>query len=224
MTGTETPAGARVLVVDDHDLFVQALVLALRLEGFGAEGVPATDRESVMAAVEGLEPRVVLLDIALGPEQERGTALIQPVRERGAAVIVVTALDDREEHAACFEAGALSVIHKSTSMDRLVVAAREALEMRSVQSKHDRDELLTELYRNRAARVEQTRPFERLTPREQQVLAALVEGKTAEMIAAHSTVSITTVRSQIQSLLLKLGVRTQLGAVALARQAGWTPP
>ena len=48
-------------------------------------------------------------------------------------------------------------------------------------------------------------------------------GESAETIAEQVVVSLTTVRSQIRAILLKLGVNSQLAAVALAREAGWPP-
>jgi DNA-binding NarL/FixJ family response regulator len=64
-------------------------------------------------------------------------------------------------------------------------------------------------------------PFEELTARERYVLARLIDGRCAEAIAADAYVSLSTVRSQIRSILRKLGVNSQLEAVALARRAGW---
>ena len=64
--------------------------------------------------------------------------------------------------------------------------------------------------------------FLELTGREQDVLARLVDGQSAATIAWESSVSLSTVRSQIRSILLKLGVHSQLRAVSLARQAEWT--
>ena len=64
--------------------------------------------------------------------------------------------------------------------------------------------------------------FAILTEREQVVLAELMEGHCAEEIANAAFVSISTVRSQIKAILQKLGVNSQLAAVALARRAGWS--
>ena len=56
------------------------------------------------------------------------------------------------------------------------------------------------------------------------MLAALTEGRTAAEVAERSFVSLATVRTQIRGVLVKLGVTSQLAAVALARQSGWTAP
>ena len=49
-------------------------------------------------------------------------------------------------------------------------------------------------------------------------------GCPAEEIAEAQFVAVTTVRSQVRGILQKLGVRSQLAAVATANRAGWTPP
>lgn len=67
------------------------------------------------------------------------------------------------------------------------------------------------------------RDLETLTPREREVLRALVSGRRAADIAHADFVSVTTVRNQIQSILTKLGAHSQLEAVAIAVRAGWTP-
>jgi DNA-binding CsgD family transcriptional regulator len=63
--------------------------------------------------------------------------------------------------------------------------------------------------------------FEQLSPREQEVLLAMMRGKMARDICKQSYVSLPTVRSQIHSILSKLGVSSQLAAVVLAYQNGW---
>jgi DNA-binding NarL/FixJ family response regulator len=51
----------------------------------------------------------------------------------------------------------------------------------------------------------------------------MMAGNLAEGIAAASGLSEATIRSQIRGVLTKLGVGSQLAAVAVARRAGWTP-
>ena len=63
-----------------------------------------------------------------------------------------------------------------------------------------------------------------LSTREAEVLKALMDGKSADEMPAEQFVSITTVRTHIRSILRKLGVRSQLAAVALAHRARWSVP
>ncbi len=66
--------------------------------------------------------------------------------------------------------------------------------------------------------------FACLTPRERAVLAGLVGGLRPADIARRDFVSVVTVRNQVQSILIKLNVHSQLEAVAAARWSGWTDP
>ena len=58
--------------------------------------------------------------------------------------------------------------------------------------------------------------MEWLTERERGVLVQLMQGYTAEQIATAEFVTIATVRSHIRQILLKLGVNSQIAAVAYA--------
>jgi DNA-binding CsgD family transcriptional regulator len=62
----------------------------------------------------------------------------------------------------------------------------------------------------------------RLTPREEQVLAELMAGRTAKSISRAYGLSEATVRTHIRSVLTKFGVNSQLAAVALARELGFS--
>jgi DNA-binding NarL/FixJ family response regulator len=86
---------------------------------------------------------------------------------------------------------------------------------------HQRELLLSQLDATRRAAHERAAPFAALSRRERAVLAGLVAGETAEMIADRSYVSLSTVRTQIRAVLNKLGVKSQLAAVALARKSQW---
>ncbi len=85
-----------------------------------------------------------------------------------------------------------------------------------------REDLLAGLRQSRVADRARRAPFDALTPRESDVLRGLIAGESAEEIARSQYVALSTVRSHVKSLLRKLGVNSQLAAVALARDADWT--
>lgn len=216
--------GARILIVEDHDLLAQSLQLALRADGFTVELVTELTADGVLKQAHELRPEVVLLDLALGDDVGSSVPLIKPLRDLGASVVMVTGEEDRARLGECVEAGAIGIVAKSSSFDLLIEAVKEASELRSLLSPAERDELLAEMRRQHAEAERRLSAFSRLTNREQKVLAGLCEGKSAEQIAKEAFVSLATVRSQIHSLLQKLAVNSQIGAVAAARRAGWEPP
>jgi two-component system nitrate/nitrite response regulator NarL len=215
---------ASVLIVEDHALLAQSLVYALRAEGVKTETLIPQSADQVLAAAAEMRPTVVLLDLELGGDIGESIPLIGPLEELGAQVMMVTGVTDRVRLAECLEAGATGLIDKATPFDQLVEAVREVAELGSLIPPQQRHELMSELRRQRAADRARLEPFERLTSREQQVLAGLVEGKSAEKIAEDAFVSLATVRSQIRAILLKLDVNSQLAAVAMARKNGWSAP
>jgi DNA-binding NarL/FixJ family response regulator len=165
----------------------------------------------------------VLLDLDLGISDGDGTSLIRPLTGGGCRVLVVTGSTDLARWGRCLEEGAVGVVAKSLSLDDLLAAARRAAAGEPVMDEGQRHRALSALRRRRADDSTRLAPFERLTPREQHVLASLMRGKPAAVIAVESLVSEATIRSQIRAVLTKLGVSSQLAAVSTAREAGWQP-
>lgn len=214
----------RIFIVEDHELLAQSLGFALRADGFEVETASELTPEAVQARAAELQPGVVLLDLDLGDEIGSALPLIRPLRELGALVLMVTGVTDRARLGECVSAGAIGVVAKSQPFEHLVESVKEAAELGTLLSPHEREELLSEMRRQHAETEARLARFDRLTQRESEVLAGLLDGKPAEEIAKESYVSLATVRSQIRTLLQKLGVHSQLGAVALARRAEWQPP
>lgn len=210
------------MIVDDHEVLSQSLAVALRAAGI--EATVATDlrREGLLAEVSSDRPDLILLDLDLGAHGS-GNDLIEALAGAGAAVVLLTASDDRQAVATALARGAAAYIHKSAPFDRLAATLRDVADGRGMGST-ERRELLDELDR----RARQLHPlasrFERLTAKEREVLGRLMAGSSPAEIAASQFVAVSTVRSQQKSIYRKLGVNSQLAAVALARRAGWSPP
>jgi DNA-binding NarL/FixJ family response regulator len=223
--GGDEPGLPRLLIVDDHELLAGTLELALRQYGLEVhvadESLPAA---GIVGLARGLAPVLVLLDLELGPRLGSGLDLVAPLVDAGARVVMVTGITDRVRLAACVEAGATGVVSKATGFSVLVDTVRRVARGSPLLSDDERRSLLDELHRHRRADRERLAPFRTLSPREQEVLVHLMAGESAETIADRTYVSLATVRSHIRSILLKLGVNSQLAAVALVRDTGWSPP
>jgi DNA-binding NarL/FixJ family response regulator len=213
---------ARVVIVDDHGLLAQSLTFALRAEGLQVERCSEISYEGIIGMVQRCRPELVLLDLDVGGELGTSLPLIPHVAAQGANVVMLTGVTDRVRLARCVKAGAVGIIAKSEPFETLIDGVKHALETGSLLSPGQREEHLAELRRHDAAERERFELFEQLTPREAQVLSALLDGMTADQIAAEWVVAISTVRSQIRNLLVKLGVNSQLSAVVMAQKAGWS--
>lgn len=208
------------MVVEDHGLLAQSLRLALTAEGMRVH-VPPLDPAEILAMAEHEKPEVVLLDLDLGPLGGDGSVLIEPLSLAGARIVVVSGATDRVRLAGCLESGAYGLLSKQAPLDELVEVVRRAAVGEGLLSDSVRQALLSELRTARAARRRELAPLESLSPREQHVLRALMNGRSAAEIARDAVVSEATVRTQIRSILTKLGVRSQLAAVSLAQRANW---
>ena len=216
----ESHVPTRLLVVEDHELVATTLVLALRQQGLVVEAVAGPSPQAVVDVARRLAPVLVLLDLELGPLGS-GMDLVRPLIDVGARVVMMTGVVDRPRLAACLEAGAAGIVSKASGFTELIDAVGRAVVGETLLADEHRHQLLAELSAHRQADREEMAPFAGLTPREAAVLTRLVAGETAEVIAASCYVSLATTRSHIQSILRKLGVNSQLAAVARARHAGW---
>jgi DNA-binding NarL/FixJ family response regulator len=219
---TPRAAGYPVLVIDDHELFSTSLTMALRNEGFQAQTLPVA---AVPAFLRGAEPRqagLVVLDLDLGRDADgrwvNGADLVGGLRARGWKVLVVSGSVDRPGVAAAIAAGAIGSVPKSRSFEVLLETVLTAASGRPVMSEVELQSWLERHRRYLTRERDLARRLSRLSVREHEVLELLADGLRAAAIAEHFVVSMTTIRTQIRSILAKLEVRSQLEAVALFRQ------
>jgi DNA-binding NarL/FixJ family response regulator len=224
MTDPAPPASAPVLIVDDHELVATSLVL-----GLGAEGIAARHRapraggyDAVLDDAAAGAPGLVLLDLDLGRDAQRrpldGVRLVEPLRAAGWRVLVLSGSTDRHRIGAALAAGAIGAVPKAAPFPRLLGAVRAALAGLPVMPEEQRRELVEAHERQAAEGADLAARFERLTPREREVLAHLAAGRRAQAVADAFVVSLATVRTQIRSIFGKLEVTSQIEAVALYRK------
>lgn len=210
----------RVLVVDDHDLYSDAVSVSLRLQGFDVTRLHLATCGDLLSAALRERPGLALVDLDLGPYGD-GYELIVPLTISGIDVVVVTASRDQAEWGGCLQRGAKTVVGKSGTLDTMVEVVRRLFEGLPAMDRDERDRLIA-VWREERQDSEATRDrFARLTPRERQVLRDLLEGLAVHEIADIDVVSEATVRTQVKSILAKLEVSSQLGAVVLAHRVGW---
>lgn len=125
--------------------------------------------------------------------------------------VVVGSVRSPRELITAVHAGATCVVDRDLPVPELLAAVHHGL---TAPSRRDG------LMENLRVRLRLQERLDRLTPRERTVLTDLAAGLTAAEIGHREHVSLTTVRTHIRSILLKLSVSSQLAAVAAGR-AGW---
>ena len=125
----------------------------------------------------------MLLDLWLGANVGSGLGLIPTILAAGARVVVLTASEDQVLLASCVEAGAFDLASKAEDFASILEKVEGALGDGPGLGPAVRQRYLAELAQARAADSERLAPFERLTPREREVLGELMDGRSAQEIA-----------------------------------------
>lgn len=215
----------RVLLVDDHVSSREPLAFMLGHEDDIDVVATAGSVEEARARLqEHLDVDVAILD--LGLPDGSGTELVGTVHASNprAVALVLTSFSDRRILAEAIEAGAAGVLHKSAELAEIIGAIRTLHAGEQIVSAREVSEAIRLAVSERRRRERDRLRFESLTEREQEVLAALAEGLTDKELAARFTLSSATVRTHVNNILAKLGVRSRLQAVVLAIRYGAVDP
>jgi DNA-binding NarL/FixJ family response regulator len=206
----------RVMLVDDQEL-VRAGLRGILRTTFGFEIVAeCEDGSEVLAALRDSSPDVVIMDVRMRVTD--GVTATQRLRaeDPDTPILALTTFDDDEALAGMLRAGASGFVLKGAPADDLQRAVRVVAEGGAWL-----DPSVTRRVLNvfRAAPTTGKRSVEgvdRLTDREREVLVLIGEGKTNAEIAGALIVGEGTVKTHINNLFAKLGLRDRAAAVIYA--------
>ena len=199
----------KVLIVDDHFLFGEALGSVIRdLPEYDLVGIAVTGPQAV-SMTQDKAPEVILLDYHLpGYSADQ---LIPRLRNAapGSRVIILTSDTSEASLVKGIQAGVSGYLTKDRALDDVVQA------LRAVASGAN---ILTD---DQVSRLPQSQ-FEgdQPTAREIEILRLLARGRDTQAIADELTISSNTVRTHLQNVFAKLGAHSKLEAVATARRVG----
>lgn len=214
-----------LLIADDEAIVRTGLKMVLETEedlrvvGEAADGVEA------MAQARRLQPDVVLMDVRM-PRLDGVEACRRLVAETDTKVVVLTTFDLDEHLFAAIRAGASGFLLKASPPEDLVSAIRAAYAGNALVEPKMTKRLLEEF----ARRPDQAPPgrvpdrFSELTEREVDVLREMVRGRSNAEIGERLYISETTVKTHVNHILTKLGVRDRIQAVVMAYDYGLVEP
>jgi NarL family two-component system response regulator LiaR len=206
-----------VLIVDDHSMVRRGLATILKINpDLRLVGEASNGREAVEACARA-RPDVVLMDLVM-PEMS-GAVATAAIRKQWpqVQVIALTSFQEKELVREVLQAGAIGYLLKNVSAGDLVAAIREAHAGRSTLAPEAIQALLQVEPAPRMSEEDLAAAFE-LTPREQEVLALMVEGLNNPDIAERLVVSRSTAKAHVSNILSKMGVSNRAEAIALALQ------
>lgn len=219
-------APIRLLLLDDHAAFRQPLAFMLEREADFTVIAQANSLAEARALPPEVQSQIDVAIVDLQLPDGDGTDIIREMRASASPghALVLTADTDKLHHARAIEAGAVGVLVKSTQLPDLFAAIRRARTGESVQSTHEVMELVRLASEKRDRDLETREALAKLTPRERQVLEALVLGLDNKAIADRLYISPETARTHVVKLLAKLNVESRLQAAIFAIRHGIGTP
>lgn len=204
----------RVVVADDHPLFRDGLVRALTDSGAVEVVAEADDGPSALAMIKEHHPEVALLDHQM-PGMDGAQVAAAVVRDGlSTRVLLVSAHDDSAIVYQALQQGAAGFLPKESSRSEIVNAVLDCARGRDVLAPQLASGLAVEIRR----RAEPTGPT--LSAREREILKLIAEGGTVPAIAKMLFLAPSTVKTHVQRLYEKLGVKDRAAAVAEAMRRG----
>jgi len=204
----------RILVCDDHTLFVEGIKALLRSETSLEIIGEARDGRQAVELVKQLKPDL-LMDISM-PDMT-GFDATQRVHEFNPSlkVLILTMHDDEELVARCLEAGAAGYIMKDAPASQLLYAI-EAVQKGDTYLSPVVLKTVVGGYVKNSNRPQTS--YDRLSVREREILKLLAEGLSVKEIAVRLNVSVKTVDVHKYNLMKKIGVHDRAELIKYAIQ------
>ncbi len=208
MSDASTPV--RIVVADDHPLVRDSLCKLFELQpGFAVIG-QAGDGIEALERVRALKPDVLLLDLAM--PRMNGLEVLEQLggSEPSLRVVLLTAQIEREETVQALRLGARGVVLKEAATEMLYKCIRAVMNGEFWVGHERIDDLMRTLRQIERGAPRDPSPASRLTAREYQVIAAIIDGASNKDIGNEFGLSEQTVKNHLSNIFDKLGVSTRL--------------
>jgi len=206
------PEKINVVIADDHEIVRAGLRRILNIDKRIQIVGEAVDGESALKLIEENLPHVALLDIHMPVLDGIEVAKIVCEKHPEIVVIMLTAYEDYKHVEEALKVGADGYLSKDISPSFLIDAIYRSLLGERVFSKS----ILRVLENPLLSHQEIENSNVTITPREQEILNYLAQGKTSKEIADILGISIRTVQNHRSNIIQKLGIKTAAGLVRFA--------
>lgn len=215
-------SAARILLVDDHDLFREGLAGLVNTEPDLSVVGQAADGLEALTLARDLRPDLIVMDINMPIcDGLEATRLIREALDE-VRIVMLTVHDEDEKLFAAIKAGANGYLLKDTNSAEFLRGVRGALSGEATLPPKMAAGLLEE-YARLAKRSEAQsvgEPDPDLTPRELEVLDLIAAGASNQEISERLSISINTTKSHVRSILSKLHAANRREATRLAARRG----
>lgn len=212
----------RIVIADDHPIFRDGLRRLLEAEpGLKVIGEAADGSDAVKLARQ-LKPDVMLLDLAM-PRQPGLEALrdLSTGGANGVKVILLTAAAEKHQIVEALQLGARGVVLKDSATQLLLKSIHTVMAGEYWVGREAVSNLVQYLRMQMQASNEESRQKKfGLTPRELEIVSAVVAGYSNKEIAEYFKISEDTVKHHLSNIFDKLGVSTRLELALFAVNQG----
>ena len=201
----------RILIADDHPIFRDGLKRLLESEREFKVVGEACDGVDAVKLVRELKPEILLLDLAM-PRR----AGLEALREMGseplsARVILLTAAAEKDQIVEALQLGARGVVLKDSATQILLKSIRAVMNGEYWVGRESVSNLVQYLRSLvDSSSHDASKKKYGLTPRELEVISAVVAGYANKEIAQHFKISEDTVKHHLSNIFDKVGVSTRL--------------
>ena len=218
MTEPTSEPRTRVMVVDDHPMWRDAVERDLAAAGFEVVAV-AADGDQALARFPAARPQVVVLDLQIpGPNGVEVTARVLE-QDPSARVLILSASGEQDDVLEAVKAGATGYLMKSAQSRELVDAVRRVAAGDTVFTPGLAGLVLGE-FRRLSEPATHDPMVPELTERETEILRLVATGLTYPQIASRLTLSPRTVQNHVQNTLSKLQLHNKAQLVRYALERG----
>ncbi len=206
----------KILVVDDHAIMRDGIKALISLDD-GLEIVgEASEGKEAIRKVQELTPDIVIMDIVMpGMDGLEATRRITK-KNLKVKILVLTQYDNKEYILSTIKAGAAGYVSKRALGSELISAIRAVHEGQSFLYPSAAAALFED-YRQLAKEEE---PYDRLTPREREILKLIAEGHISREIADILFISLKTVLGHRTKIMEKLGLHNRTELIKYAIRKG----
>jgi DNA-binding NarL/FixJ family response regulator len=205
----------RVLLADDHQVVLEGLksLLAGEFEVVGSVG----DGRALVDQAAALHPDVIVADISMPALNGIEAARQIKKTDKNIKIVFLTMHPDATYAANAFEAGASGFVLKHSAPSELITAIHEAMKGRTYVTPLIAGDLIRTYQEGGSPEKDL---FQKISPRQREILQLLAEGKSAKEIASILDISTRTVEFHKYRMMQQLNIKTSAELVQYAVRHG----